>query len=106
MAYTRSKHKRRRISQYFERRDHLISGSGQTIQTPDDVDDVMSEVEEELEEAMDAADIATEGETIMEHGIVDAIEAEIGHNPATAIHHAHRRGRHFLPLQPGILTCR
>jgi len=103
MTYQQFTKKRRRISDYFPV-DRLVQGTGQTIQTSDQ--DPLPEVEEELDEVMDAVDIATEGETLVEHGIVDAMEVAIGHNPRTAIHLAHRRGRHFLPLQPGILTCR
>jgi rubrerythrin len=99
--YTRSKAKRRRISQYFERA-HLIQASGQVVQDPTPDEQLENEVEEVLEEVMDATDVATEGETLIEHGVIEAIEAEINVNRTTARFFRHR---HNLPLQPGVLTC-
>ncbi len=102
--------KRRRISQYFTRSqgDHLIQGTGQSIQDPTEPDETIEEeVEDILEETMDATDVATDGDTLPEHGVIDEVEAEISANPNEARKLMHRpRNRHFLPLQPGVISCR
>lgn len=99
--YTRSKAKRRRISEYFERA-HLIQATGQVVQdqTPDN--QPLPEVEQVLEEVMESMDVATEGDTLIAHGVIDEIEAEMEVNRSTARFFRHR---HYLPLQPGVVTC-
>lgn len=117
MAY-KSKPKRRRLTDYY-RVDHLIQGTGQTIQDPDSptMQDVMAEAQEMVQDAQEitaGAAIANAGYTLPgavmeERGAMDLSHEmmEIGnHNPRSSRHLAHRRGRHFLPLQPGILICR
>lgn len=86
-------------------RDHLIQGSPQIIASDHPVEDVIDEVIEDAEEAAEAADVA-DGDgpaALIDHFIEE--EADQNMHGHRLVRFAHRRGRHFLPLNPGIVTC-
>lgn len=105
-----TKRRKERIPEYFPSRrrrtaDHLIGPSGQIVQETS-TERIPQEIEEAIDDLMDVADVATEGELLPGHVIVDEIMAHMDINQTVA-HKVPRRGRnrHFLPLQPGIIWC-
>jgi len=86
-------------------RDHLIQGSPLIIASDHPVEDVIDEVIEDAEEAAEAIDIAAgDGPAAaIDHLIEDEAMADVASH--RLVRFAHRRGRHFLPLNPGIVTC-
>lgn len=87
------------------RSGRLIQGSPQIVASDHPVEDAVDEVIEEVEEIAEAMDIA-DGDAAaaaVDHVVEDEMEYDI--NSRRLHRFAHLRGRHFLPLQPGILTC-
>lgn len=86
-------------------RDHLLQGSPQIIASDHPVEDVIDEVIEDAEEVAEAIDIAAGDAPAA--GVDHIIEEEMDANMQShqLVRFAHRRGRHFLPLNPGIVTC-
>lgn len=104
------KKRKARIDEFYPSRrrrltDHLIGPSGQVVQETS-TEKIPQEIEEAVDDLMDAADVATEGDLVPGHVILDEIMASIDVNQTVA-HKVPRRGRnrHFLPLQPGIIWC-
>lgn len=86
-------------------RDHLIQGSPQIIASDHPVEDVIDEVIEDSEEVAEAIDVAA-GDApaaAIDHLIEDEAMADVASH--RLVRFAHRRGRHFVPLNPGILIC-
>ena len=89
-------------------RDHLIQGSPQIIVNDHDVEDVIDEAIEEYATVRELIDVATADgpAAVVDHIIHRQAQADEQMNDARHnIRFAHRRGRHFLPLNPGILIC-
>lgn len=85
--------------------DYLIAPTGQVVETVPSPD-LTQEIEEVLDDVMDAVDVATEGESAVEHAIIDEVEALMNINRTTSTKARMRhRMRHFLPLQPGVIWC-
>ena len=86
-------------------RDHLIQGSPQIIASDHPIEDVIDEIVEDAEEVAEAIDVATgDGPAAAIDHIMEE-EADENLKGHRLVRFAHRRGRHFLPLNPGIVTC-
>ena len=86
-------------------RDHLIQGSPQIVASDHPIEDVMDEVIEEAEEVAEAADVADGNAAAAAIDHIMEEEADENLKGHRLVRFAHRRGRHFLPLNPGIVTC-
>ena len=86
-------------------RDHLIQGSPQIIASDHPIEDVIDEVIEAAEEVAEAVDVATgDGPAAaIDHIVEDEADADMASH--RLVRFAHRRGRHFSPLNPGIVIC-
>jgi len=86
-------------------RDHLLQGSPQIVASDHPIEDVIDEIIEDAEEAAEAVDVADAdaGALAIDHLIEE--EADDNMQGHRLVRFAHRRGRHFLPLNPGIVTC-
>ena len=86
-------------------RDHLIQGSPQIIASDHPVEDVIDEVIEDAEKVAEAVDVADgDGPAAAVDHVMEE-EADENMKGHRLVRFAHRRGRHFLPLNPGIVTC-
>lgn len=86
-------------------RDHLIQGSPLIVASDHPVEDVIDEIIEDAEEAAEAVDVAAgDGPAAAIDHIMEE-EADENLKGHRLVRFAHRRGRHFLPLNPGIVTC-
>ena len=100
MGYmTRAAKRQRRMSEF------LVQGSPQIVISSQPLLDQIEEAMETANEIAEAIDVYDENlDDIESRHLVDE---ELDDNMSThkLVRFAHGKGRHFLPLQPGILQC-